>query len=336
MKTKTRAPAQAELIARALDMEEGNIKEHRNYLTDEEEKRKKARLVRATVEGPLLRWVTKAEHIKVKTEPPPAPVPPPAPIPPPTLPIVPVSQYAYHFPPYSAPSTAPAIYSTPFPNAPRPVTSFYHSPQTSGFPPSYSSQNPYGYNYYTPPPPLQSSSACPSQPPAFVAAAPPLPPPEPIEVTQTVSKCYVVHENSQEEDATKPLWKDTMAAMFGDHVKWEDLKVYTGKGRPICALHPCQMIYIYYSKFIVARPDQKCPITGQIARYRDPRTGVPFANARAFDVLTKVLAHEYVWSDALGCYTAHQDQISQTETVESPLKRTRQQGRAASISEGLQ
>ena len=54
-----------------------------------------------------------------------------------------------------------------------------------------------------------------------------------------MTKNYVVHENSQDEDAKKPLWKETMAAMFGDHLKWEELKVYTGRGRPMSTeTHP--------------------------------------------------------------------------------------------------
>ena len=79
VKVKVPPPTQAELIARALDMEEGNIKEHKNYLTLEEEKRKKARLVRETVEGPLVRWISKAEKVKVSVEPPPTPAPAPTP-----------------------------------------------------------------------------------------------------------------------------------------------------------------------------------------------------------------------------------------------------------------
>ena len=54
--------------------------------------------------------------------------------------------------------------------------------------------------------------------------------------TEDVSKNYIIHENSQDGSATRPLWKDTMAAMFGDHVKWEDLKAYVSRGRPLCEL----------------------------------------------------------------------------------------------------
>jgi YL1 nuclear protein len=67
-KFKVRALTQDELIARALDMEEGNIVEHRNYLFVEEEKRKRAHAVRTTISGPLLRWVSRRETIPVPTE----------------------------------------------------------------------------------------------------------------------------------------------------------------------------------------------------------------------------------------------------------------------------
>lgn len=63
-----RALTQDELIARALDMEEGNIVEHRNYLFDEEEKRKRAHAVRTTISGPLLRSVSRRETILVPAE----------------------------------------------------------------------------------------------------------------------------------------------------------------------------------------------------------------------------------------------------------------------------
>ena len=53
----------------------------------------------------------------------------------------------------------------------------------------------------------------------------------------------------------------------------------------------------------------KCPITGRIANYRDPRSGVPFANVDAYKVLSRLLAHEYVWNDELRCYTADEKAV---------------------------
>jgi hypothetical protein len=61
--------------------------------------------------------------------------------------------------------------------------------------------------------------------------------------TEEVSKNYIIHETSQDETATRPPWKDTMAAMFGDHVKWEDMKSYVSRGRPLCKLRNFYRIF---------------------------------------------------------------------------------------------
>lgn len=74
-KVKEHVLTQAELIARALDMEEGNISEHKNYLANEAEKRKRAHVVRTVVKGPLLRWISRREAVTVMEDA--APPPPP-------------------------------------------------------------------------------------------------------------------------------------------------------------------------------------------------------------------------------------------------------------------
>ena len=66
---------QDELISYALDNEEGNIVDHRDYLKLEEEKRKWAHVVRAAIDGPLLRWISKGEDVKIPVEPTPPPLP---------------------------------------------------------------------------------------------------------------------------------------------------------------------------------------------------------------------------------------------------------------------
>ena len=90
-------------MMRALSMEEGNIEEHKNYLTLEEEKRRKARVVRASVQGPLIRWVSKKEEVTMLVQVPP-PTPPPA-IPNPYIP--------YHYPPTASPVTPAPSSHTP-------------------------------------------------------------------------------------------------------------------------------------------------------------------------------------------------------------------------------
>jgi hypothetical protein len=38
------------------------------------------------------------------------------------------------------------------------------------------------------------------------------------------------------------------------------------------------------------------------AKYKDPRTGVAFADVRAYKTLTAALEYEFAWSEKLGCY----------------------------------
>ncbi|TFK71726.1 hypothetical protein BDN72DRAFT_869835 [Pluteus cervinus] len=258
-KTETRALTQAELIARALDNEEGNIIEHRDYLKNEEEKRKRARVIRTTIDGPVIRWVSKTEKEKVVIQ-------PPAPPPPPVTPqAAPRPMYTYTYPGYSSVSG-----STPYGQ-----TAYgYHAAYTRPF--IYTNPQQSTTSTSTP----VSSTAAQSTQPAIV----------------TAEKNYVIHELGQHDSARKPDWTQTMYAMFGDHAQWEEVRVLVGKTRPL------------------ARPKQQCPITGKPARYLDPRTGVPFADLRGFDVLSDILKHNYVWNQALGCYVSRQDEDEAGDT----------------------
>ena len=321
-------------------MEEGNIKEHREYLTTEEEKRKKARLVRTAVEGPLVRWISKVEEETVREEPPPPPAPSFTytavpyhqyyPLPPPpssqvaSTPATKSSSSrsflhvsaAYHaeLPPSNSSSpSAPQAYPThtaaiqgggpstaPASRPPGPSsTSLWHpdyqqgSQATATSSPTQPPPTPYSHPYYSYP---YYHYAQHSQP------RPPSAPPEPIERIEKVARNYVIHELSQEEKQ-RPPWYSTMSAMFGDHVKWEELRVYTSKGRPLCKCASFPLVHDATLTPLLARPVLPCPITGRAAKYKDPRTNVPFADVAAYETLTRVLGHEYVWSDSLGCYT---------------------------------
>ncbi|KAF5361713.1 hypothetical protein D9758_007299 [Tetrapyrgos nigripes] len=380
-KIETRVLTQGELIARALDNEEGNIVEHRDYLILEEERRKKARVVRETVTGPLIRWVSKIEKTKVKEV-----VQPPAPQPQAQLPsylynyanqlaglyaqnstTTPYGQYSYYYNfqsgmPSNA-STAGAstsaqaqTASTSTPTLPS-VSPTDSSSQTLGAS-AASSSSPAAASATTsslpmsaiqptqtsgaststlpmPPPVTQlptspsvpsastsnttptvtPSTQPPSQPTTYNTTSttatttynpyisysitshllaslqqqqpqqqPPQPQPQEVERIENVTKNYVVHELGQFDEVPKPQWKETMEAMFGDHVNWEELKVYSGRMRPL------------------GRPMRTCPVSGLPAKYLDPRTGVPYADVKTYKTLTALLEHQYVWSADLGCY----------------------------------
>ncbi|TFK38664.1 YL1 nuclear protein-domain-containing protein [Crucibulum laeve] len=252
----TLAPTQAELIMAALENEEGNIVEHRDYLKIEEEKRLRAtRVTRQVVQGPLVRWISRAEDVKVVVE---------SPVPPAPTPLL--------------PPTTPATLATPVPA----TTTTPTTPATTSYQPSSSS--PYTYT-------LGKYPTLPHFSPQYAIPQPtvPLPPPEP-ERTEKQGKNYIIHELTQSDSASrKPAWKDTMTALFGDHVKWDEVKVHSGKGRPM------------------SRPVQICAITGLPARYLDQRSGVPFADVRAYRVLTGLLQHEYIWNQQLGCYVGREE-----------------------------
>ena len=184
-------------------MEDGNIREHKNYLQIEEEKRKKARVIRESVEGPLLRWISRVEKEKVEVEP---PKPSPIQFPPAPVPYIPPYTYS-HYSPASAASPASATAPTFSPNPPVSSawrTSGYRSPQSSLPPsvqypvykfvqaPSPSVQPPMRYAVHAPE--HESSHERVSQPPER----------ELEEKEITVCKNYVVHEIDQEEGAQKP------------------------------------------------------------------------------------------------------------------------------------
>ncbi|KAF8816718.1 hypothetical protein BYT27DRAFT_7076800 [Phlegmacium glaucopus] len=325
MKIETRRYTQGELIALALDTEEGNIVEHRDYLKNEAEKRKRARVVRTTIEGPLLRWISKKEEVKVA-------IPP--------LPTLPVLNYppslslyrgaygasghlfspmaysyttgATHYAMNAASSpTQPLAAGTPSASQqPMMTTTQFHAyqrymdPAYSAFPmwpPALPGQQ---ASYYqtpastsTTPTSLATSATVPAASGNSVASIvqqqPQQPTSEPETRLESVTKNYVVHELAQQKNTPKPSWTDTMGSMFGDHVKWDEVKVFVGKNRPL------------------SRPRQTCPITGRQAHYLDPRTGVPYADSNAYKVLTQILQHEYVWSPSLGCYISQVDPPSE-------------------------
>ncbi|PPQ97028.1 hypothetical protein CVT26_001286 [Gymnopilus dilepis] len=345
---------QAELIARALDTEETNIIEHRDYLKIEDEKRKRARVVRTTTEGPLLRWVSRIEDEKVEIPPPPPPPQPVAPTPPTFAPYYSRSVYG---PPGSLFTPTTYTYSGGTAMVSTIASSSTVVPQTTFSAASATSQPNTIFQHYQrylesasspfpiwPPPPLPpalqaqtsqngvvptapSASATPAaQPQPLVPSSvtqlfspqlsipqehpqpisnEPPPPKEPEYRIVTVAKNYLVHELAQHRGAPKPSWTQSMEAMFGNHVKWDEVKVYVGKNRPL------------------SRIRHICPITGRQAHYLDPRSGVPYADSHAYKILTQLLAHEYVWSATAGCYLNYEKPPTADMEKSHPKRKTR-------------
>ena len=218
-KTERRAHTQEELLKRARETEERNVIEHRDYLKAEDEKRERARLVRPVIEGRLVRWVSKVEEEVI----PPTPPEPP----------VPVASTSYGYVPSFHPATSyTALPYTIGPGQPPqwgPIPVIPSSPSRGAYTSqsSYprSSALPYPYSPSQPQPSSTSSATRPLEPlPAIVQRK------------RKVTKNYVVLENAQTEKAPRVTWKQTMEGMFGDHVKWEEVKAYSTKNRPMCEL----------------------------------------------------------------------------------------------------
>lgn len=240
---ESRNYTQGELIALALDTEEGNIVEHRDYLKNEAEKRKRARVIRTAVSGPLIRSISRKEEVKVV-------VPPPPPPPPSVVPQAPVPSIYRSI--YGPPGSlfTPTTYSYSSGTAVVTTVASTSTPETQfkiTTPATAAQKTPYSaFQHYLdsasspfqmwPPTTGQQQSYYPnvSQP----ALQQPTPttsaPPEPQYRLETVAKNYVVHELAQQKGTPKPTWTQSMQSMFGDHVKWDEIKVFVGKNRPLC------------------------------------------------------------------------------------------------------
>jgi hypothetical protein len=209
VRTEERKYTQAELIQRALDMEEKNITDHRNYLQEEEERRRKAKVVRKGVEGPVLRWISKAEDLPIPTTNDPS-----------ATSMTALDHHSLH-------ETQPSLNMDGQTNGTpeMPVSPRDEHPPSSSKP---SDAVPSSLQFLLNPAPDDPSQLrCPSPP-----------PPAPVKL-EKVTKNYLVHELSQSEDSRKPNWRQTMEALFGAHVRWDELRVYVGKGRPLSMFISC-------------------------------------------------------------------------------------------------
>ena len=216
-KAQRRAPTQDELLKRAQETEEQNVIEHRDYLKAEDEKRERARLVRPVVEGRLVRWVSKVEEEVIPLTPPESPM---------------HSASTSHG--YATPFRSSTSYTAP-PYTIGPGQPPYWGPFTSS--PGSSSPGAYtGASSYPQPPtfPYSHSQSQPHISPTSSATRPLEPLPAVVQRKRKIAKNYVVLENAQTEKAPRVTWKQTMEGMFGDHVKWEDVRVYSTKNRPTC------------------------------------------------------------------------------------------------------
>ena len=224
-KAQRRAPTQDELLKSAQETEERNVIEHRDYLKAEDEKRERARLVRPVIEGRLIRWVSRVEEEVTPLTPPESPM------------SVASTSHGYvtpfrHSTSYTTPSYTIGPGQPPYRST---FTTISGSPPPGAYASasSYPQPPPFPYPHSPPPPHISSTSS---------ATRPLEPLPTIVQRRRKITKNYVVLENAQTEKAPRVTWKQTMEGMFGDHVRWEDVRVYSTKNRPMCESFSCLLV----------------------------------------------------------------------------------------------
>ena len=77
-----------------------------------------------------------------------------------------------------------------------------------------------------------------------------------------------------------------------------------------------QQYSFFYNKKIsrpgkaVKHSQELCPITTLPVRYRDPSTGIAYANTTAYKKLHELKEHKFVWSSMLGCYIGRENAVA--------------------------
>lgn len=183
--------------------------------------------MRKTISGPVVKWLSRVEEVKTKVAPPPSSTGYGlyAFTPRPYAYQLPGPVNGHHYPLQVATGSGSDISDTS-----QAATTSTLPAQTSIVNPSKAStigavsSNSSGLNGTVTIPATQTS-----YPYSYTMAAPP----PSRERLDRVAKSYVVHELDQVEGVRRPGWEDTMEAMFGDHVNWGEVKVFTGKNRPL-------------------------------------------------------------------------------------------------------
>lgn len=103
-------------------------------------------------------------------------------------------------------------------------------------------------------------------------------------------------------------WTTMFSHILGNHVDWSRYPFVNPRNRPL-------------------RPRiSVCPITGLPAKYRDPRSGIPFANREAFANLTAIIKGEFRWSgNGIGAENVPDEANKQSGSTSKTLSKKAEQ-----------
>jgi len=106
--------------------------------------------------------------------------------------------------------------------------------------------------------------------------------------SQMCGRNWITFMEYEEQDAPLNEWS------YVEHCKFDGtLHGYT------CVYQSLKLRFLCHLD-----PERKpvCPITGLPAKYKDPKSGIPYANKEAYKILQNVIRHGYVWSPGLNAY----------------------------------
>ena len=205
--------------------------------------------------------------------------------------------------------------------------------QAPPMPPSYTPSTPVinGAQPQAPPPyaqppghtipPPQQPWINPTQPPVyppwqpsyhqFSVAPPPLPPPPPPAplIREQAQRTLILLESfpSLDNQASKkvPKYKQTLESTL-DPTPLTNIVLptsyprFTPSEQSYLTTRPRKRMNEY--PLPPPPPKQRCAVTSWVAKFRDPKTGLPYADMHQYKVIQRVLAGGCAWSGLMGCW----------------------------------
>ncbi|KAJ1655266.1 Vacuolar protein sorting-associated protein 72 [Dispira simplex] len=109
----------------------------------------------------------------------------------------------------------------------------------------------------------------------------------------TVPCIAIITSEESKEKSPSETASDTTAMVTKNYLSFTNTKTSAKDVRTWWPFHPA------------FSPTTVCPITGLPARYRDPHTGIPYANADAFRILQSLGGNKYWYSPQLKAFIQH-------------------------------
>ncbi|KAG9050581.1 hypothetical protein FS837_004439 [Tulasnella sp. UAMH 9824] len=293
-KTVVPVKTQDVLIREALELEERNVASLADFLNKEEEKKRQARVVRTRIEAPVVRWISCIEKPLGRPHRPGVEdlgTPEGRGTAAPSVVLSGATLEDDLSPPDISSRQQETSEGGEFvTQGATPPLSVAHHVVDNSMPLSTSSRQSLGEVGHNRGSPSLHRDLPPAPATNSPSAVPPTAPAMPLETDRQLMgglvRNYVVLEVARGSDRNRYKMSDTEAFL---------------NGRKEWSRHAAEEQEMIRARAQLLR-DPTCAVTGLRAKYLEPRSGIPYANIRGYQALSKVLQHEYVWAQGMGCY----------------------------------